>query len=228
MKIIKVAFFGDAGSGKDWVAKNLREIYNKQTGYETIRFAFADELKRDLFNLMGLSKNQWQDFLYSESFKQERFMDFDKYEIHEYSEADKFNLLTANELEIQGSPKPKDAMQIRELCVYYGTMVMQKTMGKNIWVNKVFNSELYKKANSIDNSLITITDVRFPQEFDRCKKEGFIMVRVIMKEKEKLIKNKNIAESYISDFKEDLIFNNSLDNTKFQTELIKLLNKLNV
>lgn len=212
MKTIKVAFLGHAGSGKDWVAEKLRDSY---PDLKKKRIAFADELKKDLFCLLKLPQELWSDFLYSEDFKQGKYVDFDQYKIHD--SPDGYNLVTAGELERQGGPKCGDIIQIRELCVYYGTMVMQKWMGPGIWIQRL--------SDPVVGGITTITDVRFPQEYEECKSGGYFIVKVI-RDGERLIKSPNIAESYIDEFQVDFTFHNHSDPEKFKAELDRLKEKL--
>lgn len=195
----KIAFTGYAGSGKDWVARKIRSINGGGT-----RFAFADELKKDLAKLIGI-EDQWEKLLYSEDFKQGQYMSFDNYKLHSLRELAErgYSLKTAADLSKQeNGPLVTDAIQIRELMVYYGTYVMQDKLGKGVWVQRVFNSREYQKAKG----LITITDLRFPLEYEKCREQGFKIVRVIS---DSDIIAKNIAESYIDQFEFDYTIKNS-------------------
>lgn len=221
MDTIKIAFFGRAGVGKDWIAKKVRDWCETNLNIPVIRLAFADPLKKDIASLTSMSREQWSNFLFSPDFKTNKYVDFDTYKIWDFPDKS-HNVLTAKELYIKGGPGPNDMCNLRELCVYYGTYVMRFRMGPNIWTYRLFNSQEYKYMNE-RKSLITITDVRFNQEYERCKQEGFTMIKV---ERPGVKSLDNIAESYLSGMKADITVVNDKPNYFDVKNLIQRVNEL--
>ncbi len=73
---IKIAFYGPAGSGKDYVASKVQSLLYP----EAKRFAFADKLKKIVNELLGLSGDVLEQSIKSEDFKNKTFVDLDTLE----------------------------------------------------------------------------------------------------------------------------------------------------
>lgn len=204
--MIKLAFIGAAGAGKDYVASKIRNSFNGKS----VRYAFADELKKDVIRICGLGQDELKLMIESEDYKQGMYYRFSDSKLMK-GPGKGYRIITST---IKEQPQENDIMQLREFLVYYGTYVMRKYLGGNIWINRLFNSIR-------DADLITITDLRFPEEYKKCKKEGFkiILVRNI-DQPGKLIPD-NIAESYYEKFEPDYTFENTYDENRFKKELTK-------
>lgn len=67
-----------------------------------------------------------------------------------------------------GVPKKKDRLLLQVLGTEWG-----RTQNEDIWIDKLFNTlDLDGDAN------IIISDARFINEFEACKKNGFILVKI--------------------------------------------------
>ena len=73
---IKIAFYGPAGSGKDYVASKVQSLLCQ----DAKRFAFADKLKKIVNELLGLSGDVLEQSIKSEDFKNKTFVDLDTLE----------------------------------------------------------------------------------------------------------------------------------------------------
>jgi len=76
--------------------------------------------------------------------------------------------------EIPRIPKPRIGYQM------HGQM-MRRLLGENIWVDKCFNSiKSYLSRSDERHGIlsIVITDLRQPNEYERCREAGFVIVRV--------------------------------------------------
>lgn len=98
---IKIAFYGPAGSGKDYVASKVQSILYP----DAKRFAFADKLKKIVNELLGFSGDVLEQSIKSEDFKNKTFVDLDTLETFHLKEIpsspfvrDSFGLTTCHVL----------------------------------------------------------------------------------------------------------------------------------
>lgn len=102
---------------------------------------------------------------------------------------------------------------VRELLVYFGTYIMRNFLSTKIWVYSAFNDPEYIEAKH-KNLLIINSDLRFPSEYERLKKEGYCFIKIIPdwqkyeKSNGKIEKINNIAESFYDRFNPDYEFHN--------------------
>ena len=221
----RFAFIGRAGSGKDYVARKIRKVHGEGI---SARFAFADKVKEDIVKILGIPSEEWELFLHSEDYKNNMRVDLGKLKVtHKDSLVDK-KLVNASEVteDIVGDIN-NYYMSLREFMVYYGTYIMRKSLGENIWVNQLFNSESFKKKIANPDILVTITDVRFPNEYKACKEAGFKIIKVVNPESSLGIDN--VAESYIDEFEPDYTFYNYQGYPdKFKESLVDFINKFKI
>lgn len=88
MTPVKIALYGPAGSGKDYVAKHLIDELALQ-GTDIVRFAFADKVKETVNNILGFNDYQKKMSVESEDFKSRVFIDLDSLESGWLSEVPK-------------------------------------------------------------------------------------------------------------------------------------------
>jgi hypothetical protein len=74
-----------------------------------------------------------------------------------------------------------DHMTVREMLQKIGTDCMRDNLHKDVWVNGLFSD--YSKGDS----KWIITDVRFPNEFERVKQIGGVVIRIIRPQSELLL-----------------------------------------
>ena len=104
-------------------------------------------------------------------------------------------------------------MTIRELLVYFGTYIMRNFISDKIWINMSFNNPDYINAEN-HNLMIINSDLRFPSEYERLKKEGYCFIKIIPEwQKSRKTDNgsekvNNIAESFYDKFTPDYEFHN--------------------
>lgn len=98
---------------------------------------------------------------------------------------------------IPRTPKPREGYQM------YGQL-MRFVYGENLWVDKCFKEIEYTakmaKAYSEGNSDITfmplVTDIRQPNEFARCKREGFFIIRIESSEETRIQRAKAVSDNF--------------------------------
>lgn len=92
-------------------------------------------------------------------------------------------------------------LTIRQLLIDLGTGV-GKSYNENIWINILENS--VSKAINNHKNMIIVTDVRFRNEFDYLKKNGFFLI--------KLTRDNNTTKiNHISELNQDSIKDNEYD-----------------
>ena len=285
---IRIALYGPAGSGKDYVAKAIIEDFRNDLGIYVQRYAFADNLKKVTNILLGLNDQQSQDIaIYSEVFKNQYFIDLDSLETmwivpkppveiskdgmqilyrdpEKYGIQGWFTIYTANSLFelFQKASRGNDhnvipnmvqnwsfenveypegynieidkyrrLISYREYIVWIGTYCFQNMLGTNCLVNSMMNYINTESNSDIIGDVITgpglpyasgvvITDLRFPHEYEECKKRGYTIVKIEAEKKEADVSN--IAESHYSKFSPDFIFYNSRNEEEFKNEMKRL------
>src|SRR5574344_146823 len=162
--INKIALFGPAGSGKDYLTKKIIEHY-KNKNINVQRIAFADNVKRNIKVLLNLFDK--------EDFKNKIYLNLRTFEIKKIEDTNNYHLISSQDLnKIKDKNFINDIwISFRELTVYYGTYVMQKSFGKLVWVNSI-------KSLINDNYLNIITDLRFEHEYDFCINNKFKIIKV--------------------------------------------------
>ena len=135
---------GPKGSGKDTVCKLIHEscpVDNK-------RFAFADVLKQELHDEMGL------DLGILHGTQEDKDTTYTKYE-WEHPRFDQFR-----------TEGKSGRITYREMMTIWGAM-----KGCEYWINKIL-PDLYDFWDRYDDGLAIITDVRFPGEAEMVKDLG--------------------------------------------------------
>lgn len=248
--IRKIALYGKSGHGKDYLCEALIEEIGLVTPYLAARFAFADKIKEQLSILLGFNDEQRIRFLHDPDFKNNTYVRMDSLETvymdpeiaDDYKKRTEFlgeedtSIRTADELNshieygfiTDEKPNRKDLISLRELLVYYGTYVMQKRFGKNVWISSVFNDKRFREAESDPDGfhVIIVTDVRFKKEYDALREKGFKFVKVELDPKYVKKEVKNVAESFYSTFEPDYTFINYHEQDVFNDRLSSLVHWL--
>lgn len=100
----------------------------------------------------------------------------------------------------------------------------KKSFGEDIWVNTIFHRiKRFKSKNP--NHLIIISDVRFRNELEACKKEGFLLVRIKRDNVNRTNKENHVSEvdlNGIPDEEFSVIIENSsgIDNLNLQAQAL--------
>lgn len=232
---------GFAGSGKDTVAKILfamlnnkwesfeqfKEYYksissstqfstfnrSSENEKECICVAFADQLKHICASIFGIpverfylnKSNAWicinKDFQYTEIQPKDD------------------NIITAEDFYIATNNYMNSSiryyMSLREILVYVGTYMCQKSINKNIFINIVENNIKQKINRNSDIKYVIITDVRFLHELDYIRNKSGITITITRDDVKQL---DNIAEHDL-DYEEDYDF--YIDNNGTYEDLFK-------
>lgn len=93
-------------------------------------------------------------------------------------------------------------MSIRNLMTYFGTYLCRGFIDPNIWVTRLLNHPDFEREDKI----IIVTDIRFINEHDALKSNGFTIIRIDNPNNEKNVGG--IAEKHYGEFKPDYVFNN--------------------
>lgn len=240
-KLLYIGLNGFAGSGKDTVAKLLSVMLNNKWDsfeqfkeyYETISnnrqlatfnksniderecicIAFADQLKHICASMFGIpverfyfnKSNAWicinKDFQYTEV------------------QPDADNIVTAEDFYVSinnymNCPN-RYYMSLREILVYVGVYLCQKSINKNIFVNIVENTIKQKLNRNNDMKYVVFTDVRFLHELDYIRNKNGITITITRDDVKQL---NNIAEHDL-DFEEDYDF--YIDNNGTYEDLFR-------
>ena len=235
-KLLYIGLNGFAGAGKDTVAKMLKtilghkwnsleeckEYYNKiytnptwtatfhsihldEDNNKVLCIAYADQLKMICSNIFGIpferfymnKSNAWvcinKNFQYTEVKPASSYIitaDEYHYGYDEY--------INSNDLYW---------MSLREILVYVGTYVLQKSINKNIFVN-IVNNKIHEIENQNPNlEYVIITDNRFTHELDYIRSNNGITISIIRDSIEQL---NNIAEHDLDNLESyDYIIDNS-------------------
>lgn len=216
----KFAFLGKAGSGKDYVARKIRKIYGESA---SVRYAFADKVKEDIVGILNIPQEEWGLLLHSEDYKNNRYVNLETLTLSTRPILEKALAYSSDNL---GRDVGKYYMSLREFMVYYGTYVMREKLGENIWVNRLIGSPSFQKNLRNPRTLVTITDIRFPNEYNVCKRLGFKIIRVVNPSGSLGIDN--IAESHIDNMIPDYTFYNYRDPDNFRESLKDFINQYNI
>ena len=240
-KLLYIGLNGFAGSGKDTVAKLLsimlnnkwesfeqfKEYYESTSNIrqfatfnksdiderECICIAFADQLKHICSSIFGIpverfylnKSNAWicinKDFQYTEV----------QPENDNIITAEDFYSSTSNYMNSQ----VRYYMSLREILVYVGTYICQKSINKNIFINIIENNIKQKLNRNSGINYVIITDVRFLHELDYIRKKNGITITITRDDVKQL---DNIAEHDL-DYEEDYDF--YIDNNGTYEDLFR-------
>lgn len=214
---------GYAGAGKDTVAKILKVMLSqpwasfeqfmdcfKHIPYSSDKFAtfsernniesqkvhciaFADPLKYICSDMFGVPVDR---FYYD---KANAWIcvndDFSYTEIRPASES----IITAQDYYCGGYKNDQGKkwyMSLREILVYVGTYVLQRSINRNIFVNVVNNTIKQQVYANPTLSYVIVTDVRFLHELDYIRGKHGININIVRNGLEQL---KNVAEHDLDD-----------------------------
>ena len=95
--------------------------------------------------------------------------------------------------EIPHDPKPRAGYQ------FHGQF-MREHYGENIWLDACFDNIRYAATCPVsgdDNLRPVITDLRQPNEFDRCRSEGFVIIRITAPESVRIDRAIKSADNFV-------------------------------
>ena len=123
-----------------------------------------------------------------------------------------------------GLPKEKDRLLLQVLGTDWG-----RQKNPNIWLDTLFN-DIEKDKNT--REAIIITDARFVNEFEACKKHGFILVKISATDEVRLARGADTrhhaSEVDIDEYTAyDYVIENNGSLESFHDKLIDMLADLN-
>lgn len=105
----------------------------------------------------------------------------------------------------------------------------------DVWVDKCFDNIINYPLDDI-----VITDLRQPNEYERCKKEGYIIIKVECDDEIRLNRMNekgdkftlsdlnHETESYIDSFEHDFLIENNLNVEHLHNQVDQIMSKLNI
>ena len=109
-----------------------------------------------------------------------------------------------------------------------GTDLFRNQLLNNIWVNSLFSEyipDIDSKATYLEYPNWIITDVRFPNEAEKIKEKGGLLIRI---NREGLIKDSHLSETSLDSYNFDFVIDNNKDINYLINEVKKILKKLNI
>lgn len=121
-------------------------------------------------------------------------------------------------------PAKKDGKLLQFLGKHF-----RDTISKSFWVDKFFEKEAYR-----DHKNLIITDVRFPEEFEECKKRGYVLIRINRTQelRDNNLGNRDInhesetALDHVPDSAFDYTINNNGSFQLFESAVISIIEEL--
>lgn len=178
-KIIKIAFSGKAGSGKNTAVNTIKKyFYKKRMWVRT--FSFANPVKE-------IARKYFPDL------PRKYFFGKSSYRNH----------IIPNSVDFNG-----DDLTVRKLLQDIGAY--GRKYNQNIWIDNIISeTKKYDNGRNIYNSwALIVSDVRFINEFDALKENGFKIIR-IKRDVETLNDVSEKEQDLIPDFKFDYIIDNN-------------------
>jgi len=108
----------------------------------------------------------------------------DRYGYTRFAFGDELKRLAHEIFDVPMEPKPRDLYQ------WFGQTMRQRD--PDVWVRKCFEriSYMYRVAErnngTLAKSLPVLSDVRQPNEFTRCRSEGYVIIRIVRPEFDRL------------------------------------------
>lgn len=246
-KLLYIGLNGYAGAGKDTVAKMLKTILNRLNEWDVEEFKtfykshFTDPTKSATFKLQDVFEdNKVLCIAYADQLKEicstmfgipvERFYMNkanawicinDKFQYTEIK-PNEDHILTADEYyysinSIDTNEYEKYWMSLREILVYVGTYVLQRSVNKQIFVNIVRNKIKEEQLRNPHLKYVIVTDNRFSHELDFIHESNGITMTIVRDSIQQL---DNIAEHDLDDVQS---YDYIVDNSGTYDELIETI-----
>lgn len=214
----KLALYGPAGSGKDFLYWKLKKIMDNLQ-----QFAFASIMKETVADLLAFNDEQRIAIFdpRHEEFKDKTYVNMDNLDISDHPEGVLYTAKEFNVLKTEGKKNIAETnggfllcpynrwMSIREFLVYFGNYVCKKMINKNIWINGLMKAlPPYDEKKKDYPGRLVVTDMRFPNEYSELRIRGFLFVKVNRYNKDKTENIRNVAEDFYDSFTPDFVYNN--------------------
>lgn len=205
----------------EWKNNQVSNSIPKNIWEKSTRLAFADIPKEAMASVYGIplellhdSKKKDQTFINLKSFKLSESPFENRDGSIAISDQEFYDIVSSdknfyNSIKTQTVQKHKSLlddgtlwMSIRNLMTYFGTYLCRGFIDPNIWVTRLLNHPDFEKEDKI----IIVTDIRFINEHDALKSNGFTIIRIDNPSNEKNVGG--IAEKHYDEFKPDYVFNN--------------------
>ena len=150
-----------------YIDYSFEQYFNLETTKSFEIKMFADKLKDIVCLLIGCEKNQLEDEKFKNKYLSEDWLDVNY----------RTNVVDIN---------LKNKSTVRELLQVLGTEAGRNVIHTNIWVNSLFSEYKCPKCNSVPDKVCfghtnpnwIITDVRFPNEAEKIKEKGGLLIRI--------------------------------------------------
>ena len=208
----------------EWKNNQVSNSIPKNIWEKSTRLAFADIPKEAMASVYGIplellhdSKKKDQTFINLKTLKlsetpfenRDGSIAISDQEFYEMITSDTFRNYDGSIVQSQNIMKLQSLladgqlwMSIRNLMTYFGTYVCRGFIDPNIWVTRLLNHPDFEREDKI----IIVTDIRFINEHDALKSNGFTIIRIDNPSNEKNVGG--IAEKHYDEFKPDYVFNN--------------------
>lgn len=124
---------------------------------------------------------------------------------------------------IPGSFKDGQPLTVRQALMDLGTGLGRQYNDK-IWI-EAFEYSFNKNK---DKDIIIIPDLRFRNEFNYLKSKGFFMIKIFRNSSSNINHISEIDQDQILDNEFDYILSNNASKSNLKSEVINIINKLNV
>lgn len=189
----KIGISGKANSGKN----TLSEIIHQEL---------------DIYNHKG--KDQYQIISFADPVKEIARQMFPKISRQKfYGPSKNRSYIIPNALD-----KNKNPLTIRQLLIDIGTDA--KLYNKDIWLNNFDNT--LKKAEKNNIKLVIVSDIRFKNEFNYLKNNGFYLIRLLRKDHTIINDASEMEQDEISDKEFNSIILNDSSLEDLQESVIKI------
>lgn len=198
---MKIAIHGKASSGKgtaaEMISRHLPPVSGPGVGFLVPIRSLADPIKETI------------EFLIRE--------ENEKYKTPENLPNDELfqNLFGSSEL--RNNKLPDSEMTCREACILLGRF--GRKINPNFWINKIIKESKH-------NSSIIIPDVRFKNEFEALKKEGFIMIKINRNQYTKIDDESETDLDEYEDSKFDFVIDNNGNKKDLKLKLQAMIEKI--
>lgn len=166
-----IGFTGKKLAGKDTAYRRLRQIF----GERVRRVSFADKLYRSAAAALGVTVEQ-----------------LDAWKTDPDVRIQIVRLPENGSGAYTGHPLILKSLGVRAYLQLYGTEAHRDIFGDNFWVDQLQDD--FAKHDT-DNSIVAVTDVRFPNEARRVLESGGTVVQVIGPDEVEFTRDAHVSES---------------------------------
>lgn len=124
---------------------------------------------------------------------------------------------------IPGAFKDGKPLTVRQLLIDLGTGV-GRTYKETIWLEAFDHA--FQRAQSKHKNMIIVTDVRFRNEFDHLKKQGFYQIRLLRDSHTQINHSSETNQDSIRDDEFDYVLHNNGTLKDLKSEVLKIVSQI--